>query len=189
MGRKSKIEKYGLENKVIELKEKKDKSYGEIASIIQDEYSDVPELKKISTMSISRYMQKKNQGEIEEILDNEDNPGSVILQEFKGKMRELLADAETLKKRNEDLLEDAIDDDKSINEVTKLIKTQNRNLDQIRKNIVTLMEYSDRRFRKPIDNIQVNQQINVKNTILDFTKHLCPECKEKVHNKVIEEIE
>ena len=180
MGRQNKIEKWGLEKEVQRLRED-GKSYKQIADSIAGKYAEVKELKNISAMSIQRYFENANKQHMRDIIEKEDNPSEVIEREFNDKMRNLMSETETLKEQTDELMNKAMKDDASINDLTKIIKVQNRNLDQIRKNLVSLREFTDDRFRKPSQQIHIEKQVNVKNLMLDISNELCPKCRKKVH--------
>lgn len=185
MGRQNKIEKWGLQEEVQRLRDE-GKSYKQIADAISGKYTEVKELKNISAMSIQRFFENANKEHMREIIEKEENPSEVIEKEFNDKMRNLMSETETLKEQTDELLNKALKDDASVNDLTKIIKVQNRNLDQIRKNLVSLREFTDNRFYKPNQQIHVEKQINVKNLMLDISNLLCPKCRKKVHKALFD---
>lgn len=190
MARQNKIVKYGIDKDVIRLRKKEDKSYSEIQEWIVNNYSDIEELKNISHMSIKRFIDSLNENEMEESL-NEGTALKKIEKEFNGKMRSLLGDAEKLKKQTDEILSDAISKKASYGDLSKLIKTQNDNFNQIRKGLIALREYSDRQFIRPTQNIFIKQKneinqikVEYQNLLAELAHKLCPQCRKIIGEEI-----
>lgn len=184
MARPHKIEKYGLGSEVLKLKED-GKSYRAIAEYIGKNYSHIKELEDISPMSIKRYISMNDTEHIRDIIEHEDDPDSVIEKEFNSKMRNLLSDNENLRSTTDRLLKKALKSDATVDELVKLINVQNRNLDLMRKNLISLREFADLKIVKPQTNIIFEKKIEVKDMLLDFQKALCPECRQRVNKLML----
>lgn len=184
MARPHKIEKYGLGSEVLKLKED-GKSYRAIAEYIEKNYSHIQELKGISPMSIKRYVSMNDTEHMRDIIEHEDDPDSIIEKEFNDKMRDLLASNEDLRSVTSKLMNKALKDDATIDDLVKLINVQNRNLDLMRKNLISLREFADLKIVKPQTNIIFEKKIEVKDMLLDFQKALCPECRQRVNKLML----
>ena len=184
LARPHKIEKYGLGSEVLKLKED-GKSYRAIAEYVSNHYSHIKELRSISPMSIERYVRMNNTSHMRDIIEHEDDPDSVIEKEFNDKMTDLLSDNEDLKTTTSKLLKKALKSDATVDDLVKLINVQNRNLDLMRKNLVSLRKFTELKIVRPQTNIIFEKKIEVKDMLLDFQHALCPECRKKVNKLML----
>ena len=102
-------------------------------------------------------------------------------------MQDLVLQIEELQKITEPLIEDALKK-KDIKTLLRLLKEQRENIEQIRKNMVSIMNYQEKKFR-PIMQVQEMRVVNIRNILLDFSKHLCPHCRKAVLKLIEEEAE
>ena len=184
MARMHKIEKYGLGSEVLKMRED-GKSYRVIADYIDTNYSHIKELQGISPMSVKRYISMNDTEHIKDIIEHEDDPDSVIEKEFNDKMQDLLVGNQNLRSTTDQLLKKALKSDATIDDLVKLINVQNRNLDLMRKNLVSLREFTDLKIVKPQTNIIFEKKIEVKDMLLDFQKALCPDCRRRVNRLML----
>lgn len=186
MPRTNKIKKYGLEKEVLKLKKDEGYSYKDVEKEIAKKHPEIPKKELPSHMSIKRFMDSYTEEEMEEAV-KAGNAVEKIEEEFKGKMRELVGETEKLKEKTDKLLDEAIDEKASYSDLVKLIKAQNKNLNQIRKNQISLMEYSDRKFLRPIEHIQEKKELHItqikmdiKEVMFKLSSKLCPKCRKIV---------
>lgn len=184
MARIHKIEKYGIGAEVNRLREE-GKSYKVIADHISSTYFRVKELKYISQMSVKRWLESQDTDHMRDIIEKNDDPDSIIEQEFNTKMIGLLSDSEDLKKTTNKLMQKALDGDETIDNLVKLIKAQNSNLDTIRKNLVSLREFTETKIMRPQQTIIFEKKIEVKDMLLDFQRVLCSDCRRKVNELML----
>ena len=189
MSNTNKIIKYKLESLVQGLKDE-GKSDAEIARIISDRYGKkFPELANISRMSISRYWRLKRDEAIKKEIEEKGEEEVIdrIYAEFRSKMEELVKKMEKRDKELDGFLEDA----KKSGDTESLIlylREQRQNIEQIRKNLVSLIQYAERQFR-PIMQVNVKKEINIKNLLLNYSKLLCPVCRKRVSKEILDTIE
>jgi gas vesicle protein len=187
MTRTGKIEKWGLEDEVRNMLDEK-KSYSQIAKHINNKYNDIPELTKVNKMTISRYVEKMDEKDMKEKIDEVKDPAKVIQSEFNQRIRENILDAEHMNNLVNSYSNKLETGDLTTKELSTMIKAWKDTNDQIRKNLVNLREFTDHRVIKPTQNIIYKKEINIKNMLVDFARELCPSCKKKVSN-LLEEIE
>jgi len=183
----NKIVKYGLQDFVKSLKNE-GKSDTEIARIISEQYGGkYPELKNLSRMSIARFFEALARDEVQEKLNagkTEDEIIEEIYNEFRRKMRAIIQKMEERDKIIDELLEEAKRKGET-KEILEYLREQRQNIEQLRKNLVSLVQYAERQF-KPVIQIDMHKEIKVKNLLLSFSKELCPECRKKVAKKILE---
>lgn len=184
----SKIVKWGLSDEVLRLHEDGE-SKSAIARYIADKYSDIEELRNISYMSVGRFLDSSRELEVKDGVEETKDPMKYIEKEFNSKIRDNIQDAEQMNimvnefasklKNNKDI---------SSAELNRIVKSWKDTNDQIRKNLVALRQYTNSNIIRPTQNIIFKKEINIKQMILDLSRHLCPECKKEV-NKIINEYE
>lgn len=183
----NKIVKYGLEDFVKMLKAD-GKSDSEIARAISENYGhQYPELKNISRMCISRYFEALTRKEVEEKVEagkTEDDIVEEIYNEFRAKMRELIQKMEERDKILDELIEEARNE-RDAQKIIEYLREQRQNIDQLRKNLVSLIQYAEHQF-KPVIQIDMHKEVKVKNLLLSFSKELCHECRRRVAKKILE---
>ena len=185
----SKIKKYGLESIIKSMKEE-GKSASAIAKYIRETYGDMyPELKNFSRMAVARYLESLRREEIEEAMKNgksEEELLEEIYKEFRRKMQSLIYKMEARDQLLDELIEEAAKSGET-QDLLEYLREQRANIEQMRKNLVSLVQYAERQI-KPVIQISYKQEINVKNLLLAFSKELCPECRSRVARKVLEEL-
>jgi hypothetical protein len=186
MARVNKIKKWGLEREVLDLKRTQGLSYEKVAEEIAKTHPEIPKKQLPSHMSVKRFIDSYTEQDMVEAVEAGKAVGK-IEEEFKLKMRELLGETESLKEKTNSLLDKAISEEASYNDLVKIIQTQNKNLDQIRKNMISLIEYSDQRFLRPIEHIQekkvlqINQiKLDIKELMFKLSGKLCSKCRRVV---------
>lgn len=186
MANVNKIVKYGLEDEVLALRNRNPPlSYREIVDYIKATHPDIPELQNLSVMSIKRFLESKEREKVENAIDKGEDVTSKLYKEFRTKMQDLVLQIEHLQKLTEPLIEEALEN-KDVHTLLRLLKEQRENIEQIRKNMVAIMNYQENRFR-PIMQVQEMRVVNIRNILLDFSKHLCPHCRKTVA-KLLEEV-
>ncbi|MHA1675771.1 MAG: hypothetical protein ACTSU6_01200 [Candidatus Njordarchaeales archaeon] len=183
----NKIIKYGLVDYVKQLKNE-GMTDGEIARTIAKKYGNqYPELKNISRMSVSRFFEALSREKIKEELQSgstEDEIVEKIYQEFRTKMLALIKKMEERDKLLDEFLEEAKEKN-DIRSFISYLREQRQNIEQLRKNLVSLVQYAERQI-KPIIQIDMHKEVKIKNMLLLFSKELCPECRKRVRDKILE---
>jgi hypothetical protein len=78
-------------------------------------------------------------------------------------------------------------DDLSAAELSKIIGSWQKINDQYRKNLVSLREFADNRIIRPTQNIIYKKEINIRNLLLEISRDLCADCRNKIKDKLKEE--
>jgi len=181
---KSKIEKWNLEEEVDRMLAEGKTAYA-VAKHISEKYADIPELAKVNKMTISRHIKKKDEDRIENKLQEKKDPMGVVEQEFNTKMRQNILDAESMNQLVMSYKNKLDADDLTTKDLATMLKAWQTANDQMRKNLVSLREYTDNHIIKPTQNIIYKKEINVKNMLVDYARELCPECRKKI-SKIID---
>jgi len=183
----SKIDKYGLGPLIRSLKEE-GKSNSEIARIIREQYGKTyPELKDFSRMAVARYFESEARKEVEAELKKgktEDQLVEEIYQEFRTKMRSLIKKMEERDKLLDELIEQAKASG-SKEDIIGYLREQRANIEQLRRNLVSLVQYAERQI-KPVIQVSYKKEVNIRNLLLAFSKELCYECRRKVAKKILD---
>jgi len=187
MTREGKIEKWNLEDEVIRLNEEEGKGYHSIAEAISTKYSDIPELREISHMSVARFLQRYDEKKMEKRMDQTKDPTSAMEAEFNLKMREAILDSEEARQTIDSYMKKLKDEDLSSSDLNKIISSWQKINDQYRKNLVSLREFADNRIIRPTQNIIYKKEINIRNLLLEISRDLCVECRNKIRKKLEEE--
>jgi len=187
MTKKNKVVKWNLEDEVIRLN-KEGKSTNAIATAISDKYGDIPELDDISAMSIHRFLKSYDEKELQEKMDITKDPQTTMEREFNIKMRESILDSEKARQTIESYMAKLKNEDLTSSDVQKIISSWQKVNDQYRKNLVSLREFADNRIIKPTQNLIYKKEINIKNLLLDVSRDLCKECRDKVKKRIKEVI-
>lgn len=156
-----------------------------VAKHISEKYADIPELAKVNKMTISRHIKKKDEDRIENKLQEKKDPMGVVEQEFNTKMRQNILDAESMNQLVMSYKNKLDADDLTTKDLATMLKAWQTANDQMRKNLVSLREYTDNHIIKPTQNIIYKKEINVKNMLVDYARELCPECRKKI-SKIID---
>jgi len=188
MANVNKIVKYGLEEEVLALRNRNPPlSYREIVDYIKATHPDIPELQNLSIMSVKRFLESQERQKVADAIDRGEDVTSKLYKEFREKMQDLVLQIEQLQRITEPLIEEALEN-KDVRTLLRLLKEQRENIEQIRKNMVSIMNYQENKF-KPIMQVQEMRVVNIRNILLDFSKHLCPHCRKKVIELIEEEAE
>jgi len=180
MSKINKIIDYHLEDEVRKLRAK-GYTYKTIASKINEKLENKGQ--KVSFMSIKRYLDNQAIQEVADEIQEGNEPGREIYKEFKIRMDKLMKDMEERAKDIDLLIEEA-KQTKNIHLIAKLISLDKDYFEQARRNIISLVQYSEDRFR-PIINYSEKKEVVIRNQLLDFTDLLCPVCKQKVLSKIL----
>lgn len=189
MARQNKIVKWNLEGKVKHLKDQ-GKSDSAIAKQISEEYSNVPELRNLSSMSVNRYWKSARKNEVENELE-ESNPTELVQKEFNLKMRENIEDAQKVKELADKYVEklEMNPDNLKPSDFQKIIKSMKDANDQVRKDLVSMREFMENEVIRPVQQVTYEKKVEVRQDLRDFSHLLCPECKKKVLKYIKEEEE
>lgn len=174
MAKINKIKEYGKGQEVLDLK-KKGLTLHSIAKMVN---TTLDGGRSISFMSVKRFLEDDAVEEVNADLQSGIDPSMKIYDTFKLEMDTL---KHQITNRMEDIDELVVDakEEKDVKKLIKLISLQKDYYDQIRKHLVSLIQYSENRFR-PIMNVSLHKDIKVKNLLIDFSKELCPVCRSKV---------
>lgn len=187
MTKTNKIEKWNLEDEVVRLNEEEGKGYNAIAEAISEKYNDIPELREISHMSVARFLKGYDEKKMEKKMDETKDPTSAMEKEFSIKMRESILDAEEARQTIDNYMRKLKNEDLSPSDVSKIISSWQKINDQYRKNLVSLREFADNRIIRPTQNIIYKKEINIRNLLLDISRNLCKDCRNKIKEKLMEE--
>ncbi len=182
---RGKIEKYGLVPLVMEMHEK-GLGYKTISDRIKMKYPHVEDLRDISFMSIKRTIEREKRRSLEKKLKDGDDLTSEFDKEFDKKISELIDDTEYLKVTSIAQLEKAISENAPYRDITRLQRSLRDSLEQLRRGLITLREWKHRDFEKPIEQINLKQEIKIQNFFTELIPVLCNECKRKISTKVDE---
>jgi hypothetical protein len=181
MVKRSKIEIYGLEDETVKLKN----SGLSTPDIAEELLRQHPEIKKLSHMSVDRWL-KKHKVELKEkrIKEGKDLDGD-LRKEYVEKMKDLDYETHEIYNIMRKELKYVIEEGNSI----KTIKAAKDTLDAIdksRKNLRALIQWGLNEFRT---NEKAKQQttINIDKLLINFSKELCPTCRKKVLGLVTKE--
>jgi len=175
--KENKIIKYGLEAEVDTMLDQ-DMSLADVASAIKLNHPDIEDLKDISSMSIMRYRNSRDQLNISEKIEEGKDPVSEFITEYRNAIKSLLDKSDTLYKESLELLEQAKQSE-SMPDKLKAVKEVRDNIEQERKAWVSLAQYGVRQTSN-IFNINVKKEQNIKVMLLNWSKDLCPACRSKV---------
>jgi len=189
MTKKGKVEKWNLEDEVIRLRDDEGKGTQAIAKAISEKYSDVPELRSISHMSVVRFLERYDETKMEKRMDETKNPTKAMEIEFNLKMREAILDTENARQTIDSYMNKLKTEDLCSSDVQKIINSWQKVNDQYRKNLVSLREFADNRIIRPTQNIIYKKEINIRNLLLDLSRDLCTNCRNKIKEKLEEEKE
>jgi len=186
MTKQCKIKKWGLEDEVKSMLDEGKSNYA-IAKHISEKYSDVPELAKVNKMTVGRYVNKLDENRLEGKLEKIKDPTQVVQQEFNQRMRQNILDAEAMNNLVMEYKNKINSDDLDTKDLSQMLKAWQTANDQMRKNLVSIREYTDHHIIKPTQNIIYKKEVNIRNTLLDYARQLCPDCRKKVFKMLEEE--
>jgi hypothetical protein len=172
--RENKIVEYGLEDQAKKLK-------GEnlpLKSIATKLNTMLDGTKKLSFMAVKRYFDTLEEKKVGKELQEGGNPALRVYDEFHTEMVNIKDDLYN-KKNDIDELIDVVKEDMDINKLVKLLQVQKDYYNTIQKNVVSLIQYSENRF-KPVVNQTYKMEVNIRNLLIDFSEKLCPKCRAKI---------
>jgi len=184
MTKVNKIIKYELENEVDSLLEN-GVALHRIASIIKDNHPDIKDLQKISNMSIMRYRDTREKQKLEEVIADGGDPVDEFTNEFKSAVRDLVKKTDAIYDEALSILSEAKNSD-NITDKLKALKEVRDSLETQRKNFISLQQYGQRQ-QSNIYNINMKKENNIKLMLLDYANQLCPKCRNKVSELLIQE--
>jgi uncharacterized phage infection (PIP) family protein YhgE len=172
-----KIIKYNLQDEVNQLKTA-GMAYQEIASTIKGNHPEIADLSNLSAMAIQRYFSSEQEKDIEKSVKAGENPVMDFLEEYRKEMKDINRKSNLLYEKSMQLLNSI---DQSDDDFLKLkaIKEVRDNLDMLRKNQVSLVEYGEKKT-STIYNVNLKKEIHVKNMLIAFNKNLCSKCRLKI---------
>jgi len=177
MTKEHKIIKYNLEDEVQQLKEG-GLSYFEIASTIKRNHPMIEDLKGLSPMAIQRYLSSKDEREIQRQLDSGKDPVEDFVDEYRKAIKDIDVKTKELYEYSLKLLNSISESDDDIMKL-KAVKEVRDNLDLIRKNQVSLIQFSEKKTNT-ICNVNLKKEIHVRNLLMNFNKELCSKCRLKI---------
>jgi len=173
----SKIKKYNLEDRVINLR---DAGFGleEIVQTIKNENPNIHELSNLSMMSISRFLDTNKTDVALDKIKNDENPAEELRSEFRDKMYDLHKETEDIYKIMKSSLKKIVlegDNYKTIKSAREIINA----IEQSRKNWTSLIQFGSEES-KHIEKAQEVNIIEVHNLLINVSKDLCPNCRRKI---------
>jgi len=181
MGNHHKIDKYGLQEEYAQLRDM-GYSYSKIAQCIKDNHPEISDLKNLSSMSIMRYNNNKEETEIKESIKQGKNPLAEANAHF------IHAVSENIKELNEtkdwvmDIKKRAIESENLDMEI-KALKGYINTLDSHLKQLIALKQWGETQTNKA-DRVSQNQLVLVKNLMVGVTTNLCPTCRANVNKEL-----
>ncbi len=182
MTRTNLIIKYGLEPEVDSLLENGYSTYS-IRDVIRNNHSDEPELVKISHMAVQRYKERKDENQLIELDEKGEDLVDFVKRDYKETSDEIRKELNKWSTRLDKLYKKA-EKDGSYSDLTKVIQQSNKNMmDKLK-----LSESKMFHLGKQIKNVgEINQKKiqNLNIIMIDIAENdLCPECRERVLNKI-----
>ena len=184
MVKEHKIIKYNLQDEVDQL-QTMGMAYHEIASKIKENHPDIADLSNLSAMAIQRYLASSRETKIIEDVKQGKDPVTDFIGEYRQAMKDINEKTETLYNKSIKVLNDIELTNDDIMRL-KAIKEVRDNIEQIRKNQVSLVQFGEKKTNT-IYNVNLKKEIHVKNLLLNFVKGLCPKCKRNV-SEILEEV-
>lgn len=183
---KSKIEKYELEEEVLDLR-RAGYNYRDIVDTLKTNHPDIADLKKLSAMSLSRFFEKtKVDNALSDIKDGID-PIEEIKATFRDKMFELdeqtIEICDIMRKSLKRMVREG-DDFKII----KAAKDTLTSLEQTRRNWSTLMQQC-MYDTKPVEKAEQINRAEVMTLLFKVSREICPKCRPKVVEIITKETE
>ncbi len=180
----NKIEKYGLEDEVKQMKDM-GYSYKDIAHSIKESHPKNGDLQKLSSMSIMRFLKTDEERQMSENLDMGMDPIKKLNQETRLQMKKIDERCEQIYDESLMILDEAKQKD-DIDLKIRALKCVRDDLSNLMKNKESIMKTYDKQI-KVAGNLNLKKEVHVKNMILGISNNLCPECKRNIQD-VIEEM-
>jgi len=173
----SKIIKYNLQDEAKQLKEM-GYTNEEIARKLRENHPKIKGLSNFAGMSVGRFFESDEQKQIEEKVENGEDPVTDFIKEYRDKL-------DTIEQRTSDLYEDCktilneAKQDGTTLEKLKAVDITLKSLEQSRKNMVSLVQYGERQTNN-FYNVNLKKEYHIKNLLLNFSEKLCPKCRSKI---------
>ena len=145
-----------------------------IANVLMRDYSDKLENGKITWFAIHNARKKLDISKVLNSTNSETGLSEVALEEFKTLMMDGVEKAQ-----------DIYNEAKAEGELGIALK----GLEQIRKNIVSMMDYYKKHVIAPIQNVTINEDKKVIIVLQRYTELLCANCKERINRQLLLENE
>jgi len=175
------IIKYNLQDEVDALLDNGYSTYS-IKDVIRNNYSDKPELSKISHMAIQRYKETRSKNKLIELDESGEDLVEFLKEEYKNTTDQIKKELKKWSNRIDDLYKKA-EQDGSYSDLAKVIQQANKTLmDQLK-----LSESKMFHLGKQVRNIGDINQKKVQNLniiMVDIANDLCPDCRIKALNKL-----
>jgi len=173
----NKIEKYNLQNEVLELKQA-GFSLQKIAETLRNSHPDIQELKNLSAMSVQRFLSNWKQHKIQKQLDNGEDPINDLVEEFKNKLYDLDDETHEIYKIMKKALKRTVKEGNNQN-IIKAARGALEAIEQTRKNWISLIQWGSNKL-KPIEQAREYNTFKIDNFIINLSEELCPKCRRKV---------
>jgi len=177
MTKEHKIIKYNLQDEVNQL-HTGGMAYQEIARTIKNNHPEIADLSNLSAMAIQRYLSNKNEKQVVEDIKQGKDPIADFTEEYRKAMRDINVKSEILYDESLKILNSVKESPDDMLKL-KAIKEVRDNLDLLRKNQVSLIQFGDQK-RNTINNVYLKKEIHIKNLLMLLVKDLCPNCKRVV---------
>jgi len=167
----TKVEKSGLLSIVQALvTENPDISDQKIANSLIKNHADKLENGKITWYAIRNVRKKLDEHKVMESLSSEDSLEDVAVNEFNKLMKEGADDAKSIFTKA-----------KEAGDLGIALK----GLEQIRKNLVSMMMFYQKHIIPPIQNITINEDHKVIIQLQEYQSLLCPNCRERINRELL----
>jgi hypothetical protein len=196
MAKVNKIVQYDLGGEVMDLKNK-GLSQADIATQLKFNHRDIKDLENLSAMSVNRFLTGSEVDKYEKQLIDGESPEDALRAEFREKMYEIddevhqaLADSKSLRAEANIILEKAKQSDDlqtqmyALKSVSEALKQYNNSIEQTRRNWSTFVEQAFRQFGA-FQEAKQNVNIQYNTLLIDISKDLCSECRNKVVKDIL----
>jgi len=178
----NKIIKYNLEDEVVKYTDL-GLSRKDVARKIKENHPDNQDLRKLSAMSIQRFLQNHKRDVAIERMDKGENLEENIREEFRDKMYDLDDEVHDLLREAKVLLSKAKESD-NINTQLKAISETTKIIEQVRKNWTSLIQFGLNEF-KPVIEAKHANIIQVDKMLMTMSNIFCPTCRSKIVDLVV----
>ena len=177
MPKQNKIDRFGLGNEVLSLREK-GLNLEEIANQLKYNHPSISELKDVNQMTISRYLKRHSIQSLKDDINQGLDPETQLREELRRKIDDWEDETHEIylimKKALKRIVKEG-DDYKTIKAAQNTLKA----IEQSRKNLITQVEEGFKRFgmieqAKEVNFVQVN------NLLVGVSEILCPTCRRKL---------
>lgn len=184
MVKENKILKYDLGNEVDAMLDQ-GMSLADIATTVKETHQDVIDLQDLSAMSVMRYRNSRDQTNIAKRTEEGEDFVDTFLKDFRNAMEDLNKKSNNIYDRSIKLL-NKLEKEENTDSTLKAIKEVTNSVEQLRKNWTTLAQYGVRQTSN-IYNINLKKEQNTKIMLLEWTRDLCPSCRDKKYKELSKE--